>query len=408
MNPKALREQRAKLVADFRAIYDRAESEKRTLNSDELVQARGINDEIARLKEQIDLAEALEVEERGLVPETQRETRAARTEEATPETTAVRRALDAYLRHGAEGVSAEHRGVLAQYQARSQNTISGPSGGYLVRPDMSLYTSIVEAMKFFGGVRQMGATVLSTTTGADLPMPTTNDTANEGAIVNEEGSHLGGTDVAIGQRVLKAYLYSSKVVKVSLQLLQDIDFPIEGFLGRLFGQRIARVHNRHCTVGTGVNQPQGYLVAAPVGKTTSGATAITFDEVLDLVHSVDRAYRAQGAFSMHDSTALALKKLKDLNGQYIWQASVQVGAPDRLLGYPIVYNNDIPTIATGQRTIAFGDHSAYYLRDVSAFQVVRLNELYAENGQVGFLAFSRHDGGLIDAGTGPIKVLQQA
>ena len=197
-------------------------------------------------------------------------------------------------------------------------------------------------------------------------------------------------------------------MKVSLQLLQDSEFPIESFLGRQFGQRIARVHNRHCTVGTGVNQPQGYIAAATVGKTTAGATAITFDEVLDLEHSVDRAYRTRAAFSMADSTALLLRKLKDLDNQYIWRAGAEPGSPDRLFGYPVIYNNDIPAVATGQRTMAFGDHSAYYLRDVSAIQVVRLNELYAENGQVGFLAFSRHDGGLIDAGTGPIKVLLQA
>lgn len=406
MNPKALREQRAKLVADFRAIYDRAEAEKRALTDDELSQCRGINDDIARLKTQIDLAESLEAEERGLVPETQRETRA--TTEQAPETASVAKAVVTYLRHGESGLSAEHRAVLTQYQSRAQNTIGGPAGGYLVRPDMSLYTSIVEAQKFFGGVRAMGATVISTTTGADLPMPTDNDTAQEGVIVSEEGSHAGGTDVSIGQRILKAFMYSSKVVKVSLQLLQDADFPIEAYLGRKFGQRIARVHNRHCTVGTGVNQPQGYISAATVGKTAAAVAAVTFDEVLDLVHAVDRAYRAMGAFSMHDSTALALRKLKDAQGQYLWQPSVQAGQADRMLGYPVIYNNDIPTLATGNRTIAFGDHSAYYLRDVSAFQVVRLNELYAENGQVGFLAFSRHDGGLIDAGTGPIKVLQQA
>lgn len=404
MNPKALREQRAKLVADFRAIYDRAEAEKRPLNDAELAQARSINDDIARLKQQIDLAEQLEAEERSLVPETQRETRG----EPKPETASIGQAVDAYLRRGEAGLSSEQRSSLAAYQSRGQNTIGGPAGGYLVRPDVSMYTSIVEALKFFGGVRNMGATVLTTSTGADLPMPTDNDTAQEGVIVSEEGSHAGGTDIAIGQRVFKAFMYSSKVVKVSLQFLQDADFPVESYLGRKFGMRIARVHNRHCTVGTGVNQPQGYIPAATVGKTAASGTAITFDEVLDLVHSVDRAYRSQASFSMHDSTALLLKKLKDLNGQYIWQASVQAGAPDRLLGFPIVYNNDIPTVATGQRTIAFGDHSAYYLRDVSAFQVVRLNELYAENGQVGFLAFSRHDGGLIDAGTGPIKVLQQA
>lgn len=413
MNTKALRAQRAKLVADFRAIYDTAETETRALNDAELQTARAINDDIERLKAQIDLAESADLrdrvtsEERAYVPETQRPTPAAITPDGGPTAEDFTRAMDAYLRRGAVDIGQEHRQLLSAYAQRNQNTISGEAGGFLVRPDTSMYGKFVEALKFFGGARNMGATSIVTSTGAELPIPTDNDTDNEGEIVSEEGTHTGGTPVAVGQRIMKAYVFSSKVVKVSMQLLQDSEYDLEAMLIRKFGLRIGRSFNRHATIGDGVNKPQGYIPAAQVGKVAAAAASVTFDELMDLVHSVDIAYRANGRFTLADTTALAIRKLKDGNGVYRWEPGLQVGAPDRLLGYAVTINNNVPAMAANARSMSFGDHSAVHIRDVRAMRVVRLNELYAENAQVGFLAFSRHDAGLIDAGTGPIKVLQQ-
>lgn len=411
MTPKQMREKRQKLVADFRAIYDRAATETRELTSDELTQARAINDEISRLKTQIDLAEDLEAAERSIAPETQRETRDVRpggdpspTAPGAPEYNA---AVDQYLRHGVSGMSAESRSLMQQYTARNQNTISGAAGGYLVRPDTSLYGAIVSAMTSFGAARRIGATVLATSTGGDLPIPTNNDTANKAVIVSEEGSHDGGTPAALGQRILRAYMYSSKVVRVSLELLQDSEIDVAAFLARLFGERMGRGQSEHFTTGDGASKPQGYLSASQQGKETASTSAITFDEVMELFHAVPEPYRATARWTFADTTALHLRKLKNVvDGQYVWQSDVRAGHPDTLLGKPITINDDVPAIAQGARVMSFGDHSAYHIRDVRAMRVVRLDELYAATGQVGFVALARADGALIDAGTGPIKHLR--
>jgi HK97 family phage major capsid protein len=137
---------------------------------------------------------------------------------------------------------------------------------------------------------------------------------------------------------------------------------------------------------------------------------VTADEILDLVHSVDPSYR-QGpavAFQFADATLKFLRKLKDGEGRYLWQAGMGSGSPDTLWGYRYVINQSMPALSTGNKAIVFGDHSKYIIRDVLDVQILRLDELFAQNHQVAFLAFSRHDGNLVDAGTRPIKFITQA
>jgi HK97 family phage major capsid protein len=421
MNLKALRERRAKLIADARAVLDKADSETRGLSPEEVVSQTAMLADARQVALTIRNAEEIELEERGLIPESQRETAKPKKSdgsvENTEQRTAYNAALRSYIRNGFGMMTPEETNALRsgyvrfEGEDRAQSTISGAAGGFAVAPDTSMYGKVVEALKFFGGMRSAGCTPLSTATGADLPITTDDDTSNTGVIVGEEGSQGGGSNVALGQRVLHAYLYSSKIVKVSWQLLSDSSFDIEAYLGRKLGMRLGRIQNTHFTTGTGNAQPQGVVTASTVGRQSAvgNTLSVPFDDVIRLIHSVDVAYRGPACrFMLHDLTAQAYELLKDGDGQYLWKTSVSEGGPDRLKGYPVVINNDMAQMAASAKHTAFGDFSNYYIREVQGIQIVRLNELYAENGQVGFMAFMRADGGLVDAGQGPIKTLQNS
>lgn len=406
---RELRTQREKLVADMRAVIDRADTEKRALTPEDNTKLAAMKADALRIKESIAHLEDVDAETRALVPESQRQER--RPAAGDPRAKDLR----AFLCADPEDRSAPTRFTLTPPTAeqRANNTLSGAAGGYSVAPDTSMYGRIISALKFFGGIEQSGATVVTTDSGADLPIATDDDTSNVGAIVAEEGSHAGGTSPTMGQVTLHAYLYSSKVLKVSWQLLQDTSFDIEGWLGGKFGMRLGRIQNTHYTTGSGINQPQGVVTAATVGRqsVTGNATSVVSDDVLRVIHSVDPAYRTPDCkFMMADATALAYELLKDGDGQYLWRNGTGLtGVPSTTLaGYGVVINNDMPALAASAKHTAFGQFSNYYIRRVRAIQIVRMNELYVENGQVGFLAFLRADGGLVDAGQHPIKLIQNS
>lgn len=419
MNLKALRERRAKLIADARAVLDKADGETRGLSPEEVVSQTAMLADARQVALTIRNAEEIELEERGLIPESQREERGKKPGDPTAaeHATAYSAALRSYIRNGFGGMAPEETQALRsgyvrfEGEERAQSTVSGATGGFAIAPDTSMYGKVIEALKFFGGMRSAGCTVLSTTTGADLPITTDDDTSNTGVIVGEEGSNAGATNVALGQRVLHAYLYSSKIVKVSWQLLADSSFDIESYLGRKLGMRLGRIQNTHFTTGTGNAQPQGWVPIATVGRQSAvgNTLSVPFDDVIKLIHSVDVAYRGPACrFMMHDLTAQAYELLKDGDGQYLWKTAISEAGPDRLKGYPVVINNDVAQLGASAVHTGFGDFSNYYIREVQGIQLVRLNELYAENGQVGFMAFMRADGGLIDAGQHPIKTLQNS
>ena len=288
---------------------------------------------------------------------------------------------------------------------RDQSAISGPAGQYTVAP--GFVSSLERAMLAFGGMRQV-ADVMRTTSGNNMPWPTTNDTSNEGAIISENTA-AGEQDVTFGQVIFYAHKYTSKLVQVPVELLEDSAFDLASEIGRMLGERLGRITNRHFTVGTGAGQPEGIVPGSTLGVTAASASAIAADEILDLIHSVDPSYRAGAGFMMHDSILLHIRKLKDGNGQYLWSSGLTAGMPDRLAGYTITPNQHMQSsVATGTKTIVFGQLSKYKIRDVAGVRLVRLNERFADSDQVGFLAFSRHDAHLLDAGVAPVKHLIQA
>lgn len=286
---------------------------------------------------------------------------------------------------------------------RALQTLGGSAGGYLVSDEF--VRSLEIAQLTFGGMRSV-ADIIRTMTGGEMPWPTADDTANLGEIVGEDETS-NEADPTFGQQIWRSYLYSSKIVRVSTALLEDSAIDLASELGRMLGERLGRIHNNHYTTGTGANQPRGFTLDAPVGKTTASATAITAEEVIDAIASVDPAYRINGRFMAHDAVFFYLRKLKDGQGRFLWESDIKAGMPDRIWGYPTAINMSMASVVTNSAiTGAFGDFSKYKVREVRSVRLRRLDELYAAKDQVGFVAFVRSDGKLLTAGN-PVKVLQQ-
>lgn len=328
---------------------------------------------------------------------------------------AEQRAFTNWMRFGTHGISetdrklmtrrvapVEGRAVQQDPEARALSTNVDTTGGYTVPESMS--GSIVEAQLAFGGMREANTFKFSTAGGGDLLIPTSDDTSNAGVLVGE-GLANSEQGITFGQAKLGAYTWSSKIVKVNRQLLQDSAFDIAGFVGRKLGERLGRIQNTKFTTGTGASEPYGIASTATSGVAgaTGQTTSIIYNDVIDLVHSVGRAYRTGGQFMFADSTLKVLRKIKDGNGNPIWQPGLVAGAPDQILGYGYVINDDVAAMAASAKSVFFGQWSNYWIRDVQGVILLRLEELYAANLQVGFLAFQRSDGNLIDAGAHPIK-----
>ncbi len=319
------------------------------------------------------------------------------------------RAFHKFLKHGIEALSPDERAAMLQPFDVSggiqgaQSTGSGGSGGYAV-PNDAMHP-LIEAMKQIGGVLPY-CSIISSDTGADLPIPTDNETAIEGEIVTENSQHNEG-DVTLSQVVLQSFLYSSKIVRVSVQLMDDAGFNFGEYVMKKLGLRVGRITAKHWVVGSGASQPRGIVTASSVGKTAASATAVTYDELVDVMHSVDPIYRAKGTWLMSDTTYAALRKLKDGQNRALY-GDMAGSAPNMLLGRPIAIDPNMPSMTTGQKSILFGDLSTYYVRIVKGPRVMRLQERYAEFAQLGFMAFLRADGDLVDGGGGAVKALQQA
>jgi HK97 family phage major capsid protein len=302
-----------------------------------------------------------------------------------------------------------YRQVRAQHgmQSRALSINSNTAGGYTV-PE-GFVQNLEVALLQYANVREW-ADVMRTTSGQDLPWPTINDVNTKGVLLQENTTVSTG-DITFGQVVFKAYKYSSKEVLVPVELLEDSAFDLSSTLGELLGIRIARIQADHFTTGTGASQPTGYMTAATLGVTAASATAIASDELYKLKHTIDPAYRAQQGVGwlMHDQVLLAIKLLKDQYGRYLWQASLAGGRPDTIDGDPVYINQSMASsVATGNKTIAYGALRKYKIRDVSQIRMRRLVERYADADQEAFLMFMRSDANLLDAGTHPIKYLQQA
>ncbi len=213
----------------------------------------------------------------------------------------------------------------------------------------------------------------------------------------EEGGQLTFGDATFDQIIMDAHKLHV-AIKVTEELLYDAAFPLERYIITQFGKALANAEEEAFLNGTGVGQPLGLLATnggAEVGVTAASATAITADEVINLVYSLKRPYRKNAKFMMNDQTIALLRKLKDGNQAFLWQPSMQAGEPDRLFGYEVLTSPNFPTVAAGKPAIAFGDFSYYNIGDRGTRSFAELKELFAGNGMVGFVAKERVDGKLV-------------
>lgn len=392
------RERRNALAKETRNILD--QNPGATWNDEH---QRQYDEKVAEI-ERIDAAIERHQKVMDLTAERQFEDAGGREREVNPNDKTQIVLFDKWCRGGDSALSAEEWKAVRN----TMSTGTDSEGGYTVPATVA--SSILDALKAYGGMRA-AAEVIRTAGGEAMNFPTSDGTSETGEIIGENTSATDA-DISFGTKALPVYKYSSKVVTVPWELLQDSSSDIEGFVRNRLQQRLGRITNTHFTVGTGTNQPTGLITGASVGVTgaVSATAAITYDDLVNLEHSVDPAYRRNAKYMFHDDMLKLIRKLKDDQGRPIFVPGYEQGnpggAPDRILNREIVINQDVAAPAVSAKSIAFGDFSYYKIRDVMAVTLFRFTDsAYTKKGQVGFLAWMRSGGNLIDVG-GAVKVFQ--
>lgn len=308
------------------------------------------------------------------------------------------RAMDIYMRKQTKDITNDEWELIRN----TMSTGTGSEGGYTVQTEIG--KKVIEALKDYGAMRR-NATQFTTSTGGPLAYPTTDGTAEEGEIVGENSSATD-SDVSFGTVPLPTYKFSSKVITVPFELLQDSVVDIQALVFGRARDRIGRHQNRKFTVGSGTGEPFGITVAANVGKigVTGQTVLVTFDDIVDLVDSLDVAYLESGVlpkFMTNQTLRRTVRKIKDTAGRPIWTPSydegISGGGSDLLYGYELEINNHMPTPGANAKSLGFGDISKYHIRDAMDIVIFKFEDsAYIKKGQVGFLAWSRAGGNLID------------
>ena len=333
-----LRGHRAELIKGATAIVDNAVKEGRSLNSEEKSKFDAMESDARGIKDQIDTLERAADMKKELAAN-------AEVRQAAPKATR-KGAFESYLRNGMGALTSEERSIMGQLRGH-----------------------------------------------------TINDTA---AISNltSEAAAVTIQDMTFANKQLSAYNYASQV-RVSMQLLQDNAFDLNGFLAEAMGERTARATNAAFTNGTGSSQPQGIVAGSTLGNTAASATAIAADDILSLIHSIDPSYRNKASFGLmaNDSVISAIRALGlgSANDFPIFIPSMEVGQPDKLFGFNLYYNNDMESaITTGKKTLLAADFSKFVVRSAGGIQMIRLNERYMDTLEIGFLSTSRKDSAVLD------------
>lgn len=382
-NIQALREKIANLATQAKNLL--AQKGDQTWSKEEQAQFDGFTNEIELAKSQIKAAEKL----RELDADQFFNANPAKKDDGVTIDAMVAVAL--YMRHG-NNVSNEQ--AIAIRNAMSTTTTT--EGGYTVPSEIA--AMVIEKLKAFGGMRDV-AEILPTASGNALNFPTSDGTGEEGEIVGENTGAAAG-DVTFGTVGLNVFKYSSKKIALPVELIQDSAIDVIAFVVNRLAQRIARIQNKHFTIGGGTTVPDGVIPRAGTGKTgTTGQTlTVIYDDLVDLKHSVNRAYRANARFMLNDLSVAVVSKLKDTTGRPIWEPAVTLDAPDSLLGYPVQINDDVAVMAANAKSIAFGDFSKYIIRDVANSTSLRRfdDSAFALLGQVGFCGWTRSGGNLVE------------
>ena len=417
-----MRQDRATLLKEARILSDRGK-----LNQADERKFQALMSEAASLKTQIE-----QLESRGGAPPSgdvdggHRETR-------EQEQHAL--AFSSYIRNGINGMPEEQRALLQQYRAERRdmgidggNSVTGPRGSFLV--PIGFVDRIEAALKFSGNLLR-DCTIMPTVTGQPMPYPMSDDTQILGELIGEN-TQVTTQDVSLSNVVFGAYKFSSRLVKASLELVEDSAFDLETWLSGVLGTRLSRVLNNYLTTGTGVNQPRGIITAAlAAGNIVAGVGAAGNDgvslgnsigttDIQNLVHAVDPLYREDEScrLMMHDQTRKRLAQQLDKYGRPIFPYSpVQGATDDFIMGYKVSLNNAMdqlqvsPTSPPVTRNVmVFGPLKKYVARRVKDMSMLVLRERFIDYGQLGYLIFTRWDGNLLNAASesaqSPIALLQ--
>lgn len=392
-NIQALREKISNLATQAKALL--ADKGDQTWSAEEQTKFDNLADEIERAKNQVRAEERMrDLDADKFFNEI---TKPGAAKSGEPGEIDAMTAVALYLRFG-NNVTPEQ--AVAIRNAMSTTTTT--EGGYTVPSEVA--AMVIDAMKAYGGMRDV-AEILTTEGGNALSFPTSDGTSEVGEIVAENGAATGA-DITFGTAAVNPYMYSSKKIALPWQLISDSAIDVVSFVTERLATRLARITNTHYTVGTGSSQPFGVIARASTGKTgTTGQTlTVIYDDLFDLKHSVNRAYRKGASWMMNDLSVAIVSKLKETTGRPIWEPAVTAGAPDMLLGYPVQTNDDVAVMAANAKSIAFGDFKKYVIRDVKGSQkMLRFDDsAFALNGQVGFCGWTRTGGNLLD--TAAVKV----
>tara|TARA_Y100000591_G_scaffold202153_1_gene174885 strand:+ start:1 stop:1047 length:1047 start_codon:yes stop_codon:yes gene_type:complete len=281
-------------------------------------------------------------------------------------------------------------GEVRSHTFEKRDLTVGSDGGLVPQ---GFFDQIIAKLDENAVVRQF-ATVVNTAGGEDIKFPQV--TALSSASLIAEGGAISESDPTTASITLGAFKYAY-LVQVSSELLADGGVDIEAFLSADAGRALGNGAGADFVNGNGSSKPHGVVDKASAGVTCASATAITTDEVIDLYHSVTAPYRQNGAWLMNDATMKVIRQLKDSNGQYLWQPSLQLGNPDNLIGLPVATDPNVETIATAKKVMAFGDMSKYYIREAGGIQVDRSVDFAFQNDLVTFRFIYRADGDLMDS-----------
>ena len=424
MTLKELREKRARIITNARSKFDEITDDTKAERAAEIegefdammADADALDQKIGRM-ERLEQAEAADAEARERSreerrPGSQSEVRAGADGGDAPTYEDVFYKHLRALGEVGEPLTAEERAILRRgsvnVEARAQTTTDA-EGGYTV--PQQLAAGIVKSMAAWGPMYDPGITSEMVTSGGGLiDLPTVDDTGS-GVNTHTEGATLDddGTDDAVfGNKQLGAFEFDTGFLRLSLALINDSAVAMQPVLEDLLGERLGRRANLELTTGSGSSAPNGIVTAATVGVTAASATAVTTDELLDLEHSVDPAYRQsrRTAYMFNDLTLRNVRKLKNSEGDYIWQqGNIVNGVPDTINGRPFYINQAMPAMTTGLRSMVFGDFSKYWVRKVGQPLIGAIQDKDFWPG-IGIAGYIRFDGELMD--TAAVKALVMA
>ena len=399
MTINELRSKRAQKLAATKAFLESNRNSEGFLSAEDDAVYTRMEGEITSLGNEIARMERLEAMDAQLskpvnTPITEKPASAEKEDRKTG------RAADSYKKAFWNRLRIKDPGTMAPDLRNALQVGDDTEGGYLV-PD-EFEKTLIDGLKENTIIRRFSHVITTSSGIHKIPVVVSHGTA---AWLEEEAAYTESDDV-FGQVQLDAHKVGT-TIKVSEELLRDSAFDLEEYIRNEFIRRIGDKEEEAFLVGNGASKPTGILNAtggAEVGVTAASATAITADEVIDLYYSLKAPYRQKAVWVLNDATVKLIRKLKDTTGQYLWQPAIKDGEVNTILGRPYFTSPFAPLPEAGAKAILFGDLNYYWIGDRQGISIKRLNELYANNGQVGFLASKRLDGRLVLPEA--IKVLQ--